>query len=505
METKEMNVESTQILDESSAVLLNHGLTLSSDGFVRWGKNNPDHPRNWSFARKAYDTSLIIFLDFFTTATSTMGAPAGEYSKDEFGLSSTLATFIFVSLYLFGQGLGGIVFPPYSECFGRKRLYVISTALYSVFCVVVGISPSLAGVIVGRFTTGFLSAVPTIVVAGSIEDLWDFHARVWLMFAWAMVANMGLVVGPIVSSYMSLSLGWRWVFYMAAIVNAITGIFLLGMKESRPSLLLARKVAYIRKTSGIDDLVVSSPDHMPDMQTFIRIALFRPLYLFFTEPIVFTVAVLSAVAFALIYLFTEAIPLIYSSYDLTLGQQSLPFVAIGVGLTCGVFTRCYDHYMLKRRVAQGLVVKPEDKIVGFMIGAPALAIGLWWFAWTIPPAATVNWVIPTISLVFIGYALNEFDTVQAGYLADSYLAHAASGFGALSLLRSIFSGCFPLFAKVMFQEMGYNFAGTVLAVLATIFCVVPFLFAKYGERLRKRSKFASFSLAVNIAEGLEEN
>lgn len=64
--------------------------------------------------------------------------------------------------------LGGIVFPPYSEVFGRKKLYVVSTGLYSVSCVVVGIVPSLAGVVLGQFFSGFLSAIPTIVVVGSI-------------------------------------------------------------------------------------------------------------------------------------------------------------------------------------------------------------------------------------------------------------------------------------------------------------------------------------------------
>lgn len=288
-------------------------------------------------------------------------------------------------------------------------------------------------------------------------------------------------------------------------MNGATAILLLAMKESRPSLLLARKVAHICKTHGLDAMRISSPDHMPDLGTFIRTALFRPLRLFFTEAIVFTVAVLSAVAFALVYLFTEAIPLVYRSYDLTPGQRSVPFVAIGIGLICGFFTRIYDHYSLRRRANQGLVTNPEDKLAGFIIGAPALAVGLWWFAWTAPPASTASWAVPTISLILVGYALNEFDTVLAGYLADSYLAHSASAFGALSLFRSIFSGCFPLFAKTMFNRLGNNIAGTVLAVMATIFCAVPFWFSRSGEMLRKRSKFANYSLAINLAEGVKDD
>lgn len=110
--------------------------------------------------------------------------------------------------YLLGQLVGGIIFPPYSEAFGRKKLYIVSTGFYSVFCVMVGVVPSLAGVAVGRFCSGFLSAIPTIVVAGSIEDMFNSKDRVWLIFLWAMVANMGLALGPIMSVYITESLGW---------------------------------------------------------------------------------------------------------------------------------------------------------------------------------------------------------------------------------------------------------------------------------------------------------
>jgi len=74
--------------------------------------------------------------------------------------------------------------------------------------VIVGVVPSLAGVAVGRFFSGFLSAIPTIVVAGSIEDLYNSKDRIWMIFLWAMVANMGMCVGPIISTYLAEHLGW---------------------------------------------------------------------------------------------------------------------------------------------------------------------------------------------------------------------------------------------------------------------------------------------------------
>ncbi|KGO43776.1 Major facilitator superfamily domain, general substrate transporter [Penicillium expansum] len=248
-----------------------------------------------------------------------------------------------------------------------------------------------------------------------------------------------------------------------------------------------------------------NPDHSPDLKTFARIALFRPIQLFFTELIVFVVATMSAVAFALIYMFTEALPPIYESMGFSSTSSCLPFLAICVGLISRLLTRIQDHRTIVKYEEEIITLEPEHKLLGFMIGAPMLAGGLWWFSWTIPPVADVHWIVSKIALVLIGYALNEFDSVLAGYLADSYPSYAASGFAALSLIRSLMSAAFPLFANQMFEGLGANVASSILAALATLFCIVPPLFIKYGKRIRARSKSARYSLRVYQENGVDKN
>lgn len=104
--------------------------------------------------------------------------------------------------------VGGIVFPAWSEAFGRKKLYILSTALFSVFCVIIAAVPFLAAATVGRFFCGFFSAIPAIVVADSIKDIYNAKDRVWMIFVWAIVANMGLALGPIMGVYITAYMGW---------------------------------------------------------------------------------------------------------------------------------------------------------------------------------------------------------------------------------------------------------------------------------------------------------
>ena len=42
----------------------------------------------------------------------------------------------------------------------------------------------------------------------------------------------------------------------------------------------------------------------------------------------------------------------------------------------------------------------------------------------------------------------------------------------------------------MFNKLGVNWAGSLLGFLGVAFLPIPFLFYKYGERLRKHSSYA---------------
>ena len=57
----------------------------------------------------------------------------------------------------------------------------------------------------------------------------------------------------------------------------------------------------------------------------------------------------------------------------------------------------------------------------------------------------------------------------------------------------------------MYVGLGSNWASVVLACVATVFCVTPILFLKFGKGIRQRSKFARYSLAVNHETQIEDD
>lgn len=118
--------------------------------------------------------------------------------------------------YCLAQAFGNVVFPPYSEAFGRKKLYVISAALFSGFSIMIAAVPSMGAMVAGRALTGLVSAVPTVIVTGSIEDMFNARDRIWLVFAYMVVANFAVASGPVMSGYITAQLGWLvgWCSYI---------------------------------------------------------------------------------------------------------------------------------------------------------------------------------------------------------------------------------------------------------------------------------------------------
>jgi hypothetical protein len=165
----------------------------------------------------------------------------------------------------------------------------------------------------------------------------------------------------------------------------------------------------------------------------------------------------------------------------------------------GPSPRIHDYRLLKKRSEDNEHLHPENKLLGFSYAAPSLAFGLWWLALTVPPASNLPWYASLVGLVPIGFATNEFACTLSGYLADTYTIYASSAFAAMSFLRAVLGGVFPLIGRPMYTSLGSNWASVVLAGIATAFCVTPFLFRAHGREIRQRSRFAKFSLSVNRA------
>jgi DHA1 family multidrug resistance protein-like MFS transporter len=102
----------------------------------------------------------------------------------------------------------------------------------------------------------------------------------------------------------------------------------------------------------------------------------------------------------------------------------------------------------------------------------------------------IHWIVPALSGIFTGFGLMSIFLQALNYLVDAYLMFAASAIAGNTFMRSLAGAGFPLFARQMFQGMGIQWASTLLGCVALVLAPIPFIFYKYGAKIRSNSAYA---------------
>lgn len=182
--------------------------------------------------------------------------------------------------------------------------------------------------------------------------------------------------------------------------------------------------------------------------------------------------------------------MIFTRYHFAQAVDLLPYLAMLIGcLTGGVISVFMNRrYVTTMEKNDGKGI-PEERLPPMMVGSVLFPIGMFWLSWTGDFPDKIHWIVPTLGLVPIGMGLTLIFLPCLNYIVDCYLLFAASALAGNAFLRSAFGAAFPLFARQMFDRMGIRWAGTVLGCGALILLPVPFLFYKFGKKLRQKSKW----------------
>lgn len=128
-----------------------------------------------------------------------------------------LASFV-VSVYILGYAFGPFLVAPLSELYGRLPVYHVCNISFVIFTIACAVSSDLNMLIGFRFLEGVFGSAPLTLGGGSIADMIIQEKRGAMMALWAMGPLLGPVVGPVAGGFLSQAKGWRWVFWLIAIV-----------------------------------------------------------------------------------------------------------------------------------------------------------------------------------------------------------------------------------------------------------------------------------------------
>ena len=75
------------------------------------------------------------------------------------------------------------------------------------------------------------------------------------------------------------------------------------------------------------------------------------------------------------------------------------------------------------------------------------------------------------------------------YLVDAFTIYAASALAANTVLRSLVGAVLPLAGQKMYDNLGLGWGNSLLAFIALAMVPIPWIFYKYGEKIRTSPRF----------------
>ncbi|KAJ5536993.1 hypothetical protein N7513_010179 [Penicillium frequentans] len=455
---------------------------------VDWdSEDDPANPKNWSMG---YTAMGIIFLSWNTLVVvlySTSYTSATAQIEEEFGQSETIVT-LGLTFYLIGLAIGSMFMAPLSEVYGRKPVCVTCMLVFTAMIIPAALAKSITTLIVVRFIGALFGSVMISTAPGMVADMVDDEHRALAISIWSIGPLNGPVVGPVIGGFVTQYLGWRWMCWIVLILSGVGLCFALILKEPYGPTLLQKKAARLRKETG-DSRWWSRYDRKDSLYEILKLALSRPFVMAVTEPICIFWDIYVAIVYGILYLCFVAYPIVFQEIrGWSLGLSGLSFVGIGIGVVLTIGSEPLVRRLINKHEKDPETGKvyPEAMVSFICICSALIPIGELWFAWTCAPAS-IHWVVPLLAGIPFGAGNTGVFIYASNYLTGSYGMYAASALAGNSVIRSILGGVLPLAGTAMYNSLGPNWAGTLLGLLEVLIIPIPFVFYKYGHKIRQKS------------------
>jgi len=456
------------------------------------GPHDPMHSQNWPMRKKVLTAAMLSYTTLTSAFTSSIFSAATTVVANQYGVGSEVGL-LGTTFYVLGFAFGPSLWAPMSELRGRRLPIVLAMFGFSLFSIACATAKDIQTILICRFFAGFFGACPLAVVAAIFSDMFDNKTRGIAVTIFSMATFTGPLLAPFIGGFIVSSyLGWRWTEYLATIMGFSAFILdFFFLEETYPPVILIEKAADLRRRTKNWGIHAKQEEIEVDFKELIQKNFSRPLRLLFTEPIILALSIYMSFIYGILYLFLTAYPLVFVGvHGFNLGQSGLTFFGMICGqLLAGVAVILQQPWYNRKLAANNGIPIPEWRLPSMMAGGISFAIGIFWFGWT-GFTKDIHWIVPALSGIFTGFGLMSIFLQALNYLVDAYLMFAASAIAGNTFMRSLAGAGFPLFARQMFQGMGIQWASTLLGCVALVLAPIPFIFYKYGAKIRSNSAYA---------------
>ncbi|KAL2109526.1 hypothetical protein VUR80DRAFT_2332 [Thermomyces stellatus] len=477
---------------------------------------NPKHRSPFEWPRRKKIVVLIgpVFAAMLAAYAAGAYAMAQQPLMAKWGVSSTVYN-IGITVFVAGFGVAPMLLAPISEVYGRYGVFAGAGLVFFLGMLGCAVTDTLAGMIVARFVTGCAASVYATLTGGAIADLYHKEDRNTPMAAYSLTIMAGTGLGPLISGPVVDRAGWRWIFYHQMILLGVATLnIVLTMDETRSNVVLRRKCAALNKhfeslssnasreapalgEKAGDQPAPTLPRKIrfvaevaePELKVSLIYRAFAfPLRLLLTESVVFWFSLWVSFAWAVLYMQFGSIPFVFrNSYGFSSTQVGAIYTAIVVGSLISGFSSIFLEPYL-RRLFPARMAGPEGRLLLPCFASVFLPAGLFWFGWS--THAHTHWIVPSLAIGSITMGILSIYLAVFNYLADTYHQYSSSAQAAQSMCRNLLAGIFPLITHLLWGNLSYGAAGSLLGAIGFVLMGVPWVLSLFGPQIRARSPFA---------------
>lgn len=228
-------------------------------------------------------------------------------STHEFGL--------LVASYSFSAAVSGVLAATFVDLFERKRLLLISFALFGLATLACGLAPGYSTLILARGTAGVFGGIMGALIHTMVGDAIPFSRRAWASGIVSSAFSLSTIAGVPLSLWLANHLGWRAPFmFIAALCVVFLVIGLRFLPELRQHLSEEKRAHLLSATFS----VLGDANHL-------RALLFSALIIFS--------------GFTVIPYIT-----LYAVNNVGIAQQDIPIVYLVGGFATFISARMIGHW-----------------------------------------------------------------------------------------------------------------------------------------------------------------
>ncbi|KAK4865071.1 hypothetical protein LT330_001694 [Penicillium expansum] len=474
---------SATLLSESHKLYLieRHG-TLDLDPIP---STDPADPYNWPLWKKSTNLGLVAFHACMGTFTAASIICAYEDIAEDLGVSIQRVSYL-TSLQIAILGGAPLFWKPLSHRFGRRPIFLLSLILSCVCNVGCAKSTDYASMAACRALVSFFISPAMAIGSVVVTETFFKHERARYMGVWTLMVTLGVPVGPFIFGFVTQRVGYRWIYWILAITNAVE--FILYIFFGPETRYIGADVQSPSSAFKTEYLSLRRIDPTPFKMT----EFWHPLTLITNIPIV-----LATIAYSMVFLFAsvmnsvEVPQLLQRKFELNAQQLGLMFLGLIIGSLLGEQLGGFmsDMWMNTRARKIGHKPAPEFRLwlsyIGFLLSIAGMVIFL-----VCTEQATVGKfdVRPVVGTGVAAFGNQVVTTVLTTYAVDMYPLDAGSVGVFINFIRSTWGFIGPFWFTSMFDSVGIaNSSGVVTALIMVASFIPTMLLHWQGNRWHRRS------------------